>query len=63
MINMKASPGKHHVVALVRNKDGQPQFNDFTDIPEVFHGSLTEEDWIYINERREQHVANSLSSA
>jgi hypothetical protein len=51
-MEIAAQQPEYKIVALVRNKDGQPQFNDFSDIPEEYHSALTEEDWIYINEMR-----------
>ena len=42
-----------HLYALVRNKDGKPQFNDYHDIHPAFHDLLTEEDWLYIKEQRD----------
>jgi hypothetical protein len=52
MSKVNAEKGKFKGYALVRNSAGQPQFNDYEDIPEVFHAALTEEDWIYINSKR-----------
>jgi hypothetical protein len=37
---------------LVRNAAGEPQFDDYADIPEHFHPYLTTQDWIYINSQR-----------
>ncbi len=37
---------------LVRNAQGQPQFDDFNNIPEIFHSVLSEEDWEYIRQQR-----------
>jgi hypothetical protein len=39
---------------LVRNSEGQPQFDDYSDIPEVFYPLLTQEDWEYIETKREE---------
>jgi hypothetical protein len=50
--NVVAQKAKLKGYGLVRNAKGEPQFNDFNDIPEVFHPYLDEEDWIYINEQR-----------
>lgn len=50
--NVNAQDAKLRGVGLVRNAQGEPQFTDYNDIPEVFHSILTEEDWIYINEQR-----------
>ena len=50
----KADIAIQKLFGLVRNKDGQPQFDDFENIPEVFHASLTAEDWVYINEKRKE---------
>ena len=47
-----AQKGRAKAVALVRNMHGDPQFNDYNDIPKVFHENLTTEDWIYINKQR-----------
>lgn len=48
----KASPAKVRVEGIVRNRHGQPQFDDFNNIPEIFHPFLTEEDWKYIETNR-----------
>ena len=47
-----AEKSKIKVVAIVRNKHGQVQFDDYDNIPECFHPSLTDEDWEYIKSRR-----------
>ena len=39
-------------VGLVRNKDQQPQFDDWDHIPEKFHQHLSVEDWEYIEQQR-----------
>tara|TARA_R110000782_G_scaffold139212_4_gene231734 strand:+ start:902 stop:1075 length:174 start_codon:yes stop_codon:yes gene_type:complete len=39
-------------VGLVRNKYGEPQFNDYNDISPVFYDILTTQDWIYIKAQR-----------
>ena len=52
VVSQEAKVERLKIVALVRNKHGQPQFNDYNDIPEVYHSALTEEDWVYINEMR-----------
>ena len=51
-MHVHASEAKTILVALVYNKDGQIQFDDFNNIPEEFHPSLTEKDWEYIKTRR-----------
>ena len=51
-MEVEAQRAAYKLVALVRNKDGQPQFNDFNNIPEAYHDVLTEDDWIYISEKR-----------
>jgi len=52
--NMRAhaEKSKIKVVAIVRNKHGQVQFDDYDNIPECFRPSLTDEDWEYIKTRR-----------
>ena len=40
------------LIAIVRNKNGEVQFDDYDNIPKCFHPSLTAEDWEYINQRR-----------
>ena len=50
--NVKAQKGTYKGVALVRNGKGQPQFNDWNDIPEQFHKHLSVEDWEYIEQQR-----------
>jgi hypothetical protein len=52
MADVNAQKGSMKAVGLVRNKYGQPQFDDFNDVAEAFHAHLTEEDWIYINSKR-----------
>jgi hypothetical protein len=54
MTDVKAQKATFKGYALVRNKDGQPQFNDWHDIPEIFHSSLTVSDWEYIYKRRKK---------
>ncbi len=51
-MEVQAEQAKTKVVAMVRNQQGQPLFDDYDSIPEVFHSALTEEDWIFINEKR-----------
>ena len=51
-MQVHAEPAKTILVAVVRNKHGQIQFDDYDNIPECFHPSLTDEDWEYIKERR-----------
>ena len=53
MSKVKAQQGRIKAVALVRNAQGQPQFNDWQDIPSVFHPFLTEDDWVYIQSKQE----------
>ena len=63
MTDVKAQEGRIKAVALVRNMNGDPQFNDFNNIPEVFHGALSVEDWEYIEHQRGlQHGNNSRDS-
>ena len=50
--NVTAQKGKFKGVALVRNRKGKPQFNDWNDIPEQFHKHLSVEDWEYIEQQR-----------
>lgn len=50
--NVTAQKGKFKGVALVRNRQGKPQFNDWNDIPEQFHKHLSVEDWEYIEQQR-----------
>jgi len=49
------------LVGLVRDKDGNVRFDDYANIPDIYHSILTEEDWIYIETKREElsHVSNS----
>ena len=54
MIEVNAQEGKAKLVGLVRNKQGEPQFDDYNNIPEVFHSALTEDDWVYIESQVEQ---------
>ena len=51
-MHVTAEPSKTILLAIVYNKDGKPQFDDFNNIPIEFHPSLTAEDWEYINQRR-----------
>jgi hypothetical protein len=51
--NVKAQSGTFKGVALIRNGKGQPQFNDWDNIPEKFHKHLSVEDWEYIFKKRE----------
>jgi len=51
-MHIYAEEAKLKVVAIIYNKDGQPQFDDFNNIPKEFEPSLTEKDWEYINSRR-----------
>lgn len=55
-MDVHAQKGNVKIVALVRNKNGEPQFTDFNNIPEEFHETLTEEDWVYINKMRQEKV-------
>ena len=50
--NVTAKPPKLKAVGLVRNSQGQPQFNDWENIPEIFHEHLSAQDWEYIKEQR-----------
>lgn len=50
--NAVAQKPKLKAIGLVRNAQGQPQFNNWDDIPEIFHPYLSEEDWQYIKQQR-----------
>jgi hypothetical protein len=52
--SVKGQKAKLKGYGLVRNSSGQPQFDNYENIPEVFHSVLTEEDWIYINNKRKE---------
>jgi hypothetical protein len=52
--NVVAQKPKLKGYGLVRNAAGDPQFDDYENIAEVFHSVLTEEDWIYINLKRKE---------
>lgn len=54
--NAVAQKGKFKGYGLVRNRQGQPQFNDWDNIPRVFHTLLSDEDWDYI--KQQQRIAN-----
>jgi len=51
-MKFNAQKGSVKITGLVRNAAGEPQFNDYNNIPEVFHKSLTEDDWVYIEKQR-----------
>lgn len=57
MTDVYAQEGKMQGYGLVRNAKGQPQFDDYNDIPKVFHELLTEEDWQYIKEQQDGNNA------
>ena len=50
--NAIAQNGTFKGVGLVRNQHGQPQFNDWDNIPEQFHKHLSDKDWEYIKQKR-----------
>ena len=52
--NVNAQRGTFKGYGLVRNAQGQPQFSDWENIPEVYHPLLTEEDWEYIRQMRDK---------
>ena len=54
MNEVQAQKGTFKGYGLVRNAKGEPQFDDYENINEAFHSILTEEDWIYINEKRKE---------
>ena len=58
--DVKAQDGEIKVFGLVRNAKGQPQFDDYFNIPKEFHHVLTEEDWQYIKEM--QDGSNALNT-
>lgn len=39
-------------IAIVRDKNGNVKFDDWNNIPEIFHAALTPADWEYIKERQ-----------
>lgn len=53
---MKAKAGKTKCKGyiLVRDKRGRPKFDDWFNIPEGFYASLTDEDWEYIADKRDE---------
>lgn len=48
----KAQPGKFRGILLVKDKDGNVKFDDWNNIPEIYHPYLNEEDWKYIEEKQ-----------
>jgi len=52
--NAVAQKTKFKAYGLVRNSQGQPQFNDWEVIPEAFHELLSVEDWEYIEQQRKK---------
>ena len=54
MSKVTAQKGTFKGYGLVRNAKGQPQFDDYENIPKAFHDILTEEDWMYINLKRKK---------
>ena len=52
MNDVQSEPAEMKMVALVRNADGQPQFDDWENINPIFYPILTEEDWVYIHNQR-----------
>jgi|TARA_R110000782_G_scaffold255480_1_gene344309 hypothetical protein len=55
-INITAAEAGFKGYGLVRNARGEPQFNDFNNIPEPFQASLTEEDWVYIETQQQKET-------
>ena len=53
MNEVNAESGTIKACFLVRDADGNPQFDDWENIPEAFHPVLTDKDWLYIKDRRE----------
>tara|TARA_R110000851_G_scaffold9579_3_gene35581 strand:- start:32398 stop:32574 length:177 start_codon:yes stop_codon:yes gene_type:complete len=51
---VNAQPARMQGVGLVRNAKGEPQFDNYNNIPEVFFPMLTSEDWVYIQLRQEE---------
>ncbi len=47
-IEVKAQKAKLRGYGLVRNSEGKPQFDNWDNIPEIFHAALSEADWEYI---------------
>ena len=47
-----AGPGKVKGRGVVRGSRGEPLFDDYNNIPKVFHDDLTESDWAYIRSRQ-----------
>jgi len=52
---MKIPAGKLQGAFIVRDAHGHVKFDNWDDIPEVFHPYLTAEDWQYIEERQNGH--------
>lgn len=52
--NALVDKGKLRGFGLVRNKQGKPQFNDYSEIPEIFYPLLSVEDWEYIEKQKEE---------
>jgi hypothetical protein len=44
------------LVAIVRDKNGNPLFTDYNEIKDAFHPFLSEKDWEYINQKRKDHA-------
>ena len=52
MNDVKAQQTGFKAYGIVRNAAGEPQFDDYDNIPEVFHSALTEADWEFIDYKR-----------
>ena len=53
-INAQAPAPKLNLVAIVRDKDGNPRFDDIFNVPAVIMQSLTPQDLEYLNKLRNQ---------
>lgn len=53
-MNGKARQSNYKGYLLIRDKRGRPKFDDWFNIPEQFFGSLTDEDWEYIADKRDE---------
>ena len=52
MNDVKAQQTRFKAYGIVRNAAGEPQFDDYDNIPEVFHSALNEADWEFIDYKR-----------
>lgn len=58
-MDIKSGKGKVKLAGLVRDRDGNPLFNDYNDIPEMFLTALSNKDWDFIEQKRKENHAHT----